>query len=89
MTNERWHDDACPRCFIGRLDVKRAAFISVHQQQLVVLPNAIAYICDICGYQEFDDSAVKALSDWLLDNQVSDPLPLKRKPRGKAHKSQS
>lgn len=89
MTTHKWHDEPCPRCFIGRLEPKRAAFMSVLRQQLIVLPHTLAYTCDICGFQEFEEVAVELLNEWLSESQSNEVRPPKRKTREKVQKSQT
>lgn len=57
------NDELCPRCFVGRLQKGQATFITVYEGQLVTVPGAAAYTCDICDYREFDDPVV----EWIAD----------------------
>jgi len=41
--------DKCTVCFIGSLRPKRIAHTRATENELIVLPNVEAYVCDMCG----------------------------------------
>ncbi|GEM_PF-3824259 len=55
-------DELCPRCFIGKLTLGTATFVTVHNERVFSLPEADAFTCDICDYREFADARV----EWFL-----------------------
>ncbi len=56
------HDSlACPRCRVGRLDLKRANAIYFHGETLICAPNTPAWQCDVCRYREVDREALRRI----------------------------
>lgn len=51
----------CPRCQFGRCRPGKATYVHVHRGMLISVPDTPAYICDACGYREFDQGAVQQL----------------------------
>ncbi len=58
-------DISCPRCFVGRYRLDTAVYICMYDDKLLSMPNMPAYHCDICGYSEFDESALWRLQELL------------------------
>lgn len=56
--------DFCPRCQIGRLKPGKATYLRVYNDNIVALPDALAFICDVCHFQEFDTLALRDV--WAL-----------------------
>lgn len=73
-------DELCPRCFVGRLQKGEATFLTVYEGQLVTVPGAVAFTCDICDYREFDDPMVEWVVELVGLGPLPDPLPSKRPP---------
>lgn len=74
-------DELCPRCFVGRLQKGEATFITVYEGQLVTIPGATAFTCDICDYREFDDPMVEWVAELVGLDLVAEPsAPPKRPP---------
>jgi YgiT-type zinc finger domain-containing protein len=62
----------CPQCYIGRCRPSQATYTFVHEESLVSVPDIPAYICDICGYQMFDDDALDSIWKMMgLDDEVA------------------
>ncbi len=57
---------ACPRCQIGHLHQSRATFSALYKGMLFTLPDAEAWMCDICQYREFDASLLDQI-DRLIE----------------------
>ena len=55
----------CPRCQHGRCYSGRATFARLHDGKMISAPDMSAYICDVCGYTEFDYTAVLVLNNLL------------------------
>jgi hypothetical protein len=55
----------CPRCQHGRCHSGRATLTRVHQGMMISAPDTPAYICDMCGYTEFERQAVLRLNHLL------------------------
>jgi YgiT-type zinc finger domain-containing protein len=41
--------EKCTACYIGSLYPKRLTHTRVTENELIVLPNVEAYVCDVCG----------------------------------------
>lgn len=55
----------CPRCQHGRCRPGRATFTRIQRGQMISAPDTPAYICDMCGYTEFEPNAVLRLNRLL------------------------
>jgi len=51
----------CPRCQYGRCRPASATLVTIQQGLVISAPNTPAYVCDVCGYQEFEPEAVHRL----------------------------
>lgn len=60
---------ACPRCQIGFLRVGKATYSGIHHAMLVSVPNMPSHKCDVCGYVEFEESALAQIG--VLVGQMS------------------
>jgi len=58
-------EEICPRCQVGRIELTNRPYLVLHRQRLFTVPDATCYICDICGYHEFDDAIVQMMSDMV------------------------
>ena len=77
---------ACPRCQIGHLHQSRATFSALYQGMLFTLPDAEAWMCDICQYREFDASLLDQID--ILIAQPGAPNDVGRTtPRSSGHDS--
>ncbi len=56
--------DYCPRCQIGRLKPGKATYLRLHNNSILALPDTLAFICDVCHFQEFDALALRDI--WAL-----------------------
>ncbi len=68
-------DELCPRCFIGRLQKGHATFLAIYNDQLTAVPGAVAYTCDICDFQEFDDPLVEWVASLAGLDLTPETLP--------------
>ncbi len=57
----------CPRCQHGRCYSGRATFARVIHGKMISAPDTPAFICDVCGYNEFEYGALMALTQLLGD----------------------
>jgi len=46
--------------------------VQIYEGRILSVPDMPAYVCDICGYQEFDYQAMQSL--YLLMGRSDDPL---------------
>lgn len=59
----------CPHCEIGHLHLHHRAYVSVQYEMLISVPDMPTYICDVCGYQEYERAALRQLEALVgLDN---------------------
>lgn len=70
-------EEICPRCFIGVLRFDLQAYTLVWQQQIITIPDAPCYTCDICGYREYEDDLVNWVHELIgtTPNDSDDPRP--------------
>jgi YgiT-type zinc finger domain-containing protein len=48
----------CPQCQIGHLQPGNQTFVHVYDGLFVSMPDMPCYLCDVCGYQEYEPAAV-------------------------------
>lgn len=60
-----WLED-CPVCEVGRLRESAKPLGRVFNGKLFVMPYAMYYLCDVCGYDVYDDSAHDILNAMML-----------------------
>jgi hypothetical protein len=41
----------------------KATYVSIYRGMVITAPDTPAYVCDTCGYQEFEHTAIKRLLD--------------------------
>ncbi len=63
---------SCPRCFIGHCHPGVAVYVRMYSDMLLSAMDMPAYVCDVCGYQEFDESALVQLEELLNDRSEAD-----------------
>jgi len=68
----------CDECGVGRYREHPAAYLLKLGRQMLVMPDAPAYLCDVCGYRCFDDRFLDSLH-YLIRQAVDDSQRRKRK----------
>ncbi|MBK6712775.1 MAG: hypothetical protein IPG51_20970 [Chloroflexi bacterium] len=68
----------CDLCRIGRCQPTKAPFIYWVDKYVMVLPNAPAYSCDICGQLQYDEDFLDSMDILLQELEVG--LPPERQP---------
>jgi len=77
MTTSANHGFSCPRCGVGRCQPKTTTFVETFAGRILSVPNILAYICDVCHFAEFEQSAIESLWDEVeADTYGDDTLPL-------------
>jgi YgiT-type zinc finger domain-containing protein len=71
--------EPCELCRIGRCQPIAAPYIYWVGKQVLVLPNAPAYLCDICGQLHYDAYFLNALD--ILLREMENGLPTKETAR--------
>lgn len=56
----------CTHCHIGHYQSVQIPYVQWHDGQIMVIPDAPASSCDVCGYLEYDRGFLYKL-DYLLD----------------------
>jgi len=68
-------DPLCPACHVGKLHVQKVTYSQVYEEQLIVVPNVSALVCDICGERVVDSQVLSRLSGLLgLSQQITRPI---------------
>jgi len=55
----------CPVCHVGKLHEIKTTFTQVFDDQLIVMPNVTALVCDVCGERTMDQNTLVNLSGLL------------------------
>ncbi|NSW53324.1 MAG: YgiT-type zinc finger protein [Anaerolineae bacterium] len=52
----------CRECQVGHLKRKYLTYLTWMGPELVTVPDFPAWVCDVCGYREYDLNALKRLN---------------------------
>jgi hypothetical protein len=69
----------CPNCQIGHCHMTQATYVQVYGDLFISAPHMRAWVCDICGYQEFDRADLLLIE--TLVGQVNQPSAHGNAPR--------
>lgn len=58
----------CPECQVGHLKRKYLTYLTWMAEELITVPDFPAWVCDVCGYREYDPTALKRLNVLLNPN---------------------
>jgi YgiT-type zinc finger domain-containing protein len=58
----------CYQCQAGVMNLHFITYFTWLDQELVMVPNFPAWVCDVCGRREYDNRAVNWLSTLLSPN---------------------
>lgn len=75
MTNSNRKGFTCPRCGVGRCQPTVATFVDTFADSILSIPNVPAYICDVCHFAEFEQSAIELLWDKIQLEDYNDEFP--------------
>jgi YgiT-type zinc finger domain-containing protein len=67
----------CEECGIGKYRSFKTPYLLRLGKHMMVLPDAPAYACDVCGFRCFDDVFLESIHAFLLDATESDERPTK------------
>lgn len=56
---------SCEYCHIGHYELTFSSYIHWYKGKIMVIPNAPAYSCDICGHMEYDENFLQKLNHLL------------------------
>lgn len=62
----------CTQCAAGVMRLRFVTYFTWLDGELVTVPNFPAWVCDICGYREYDSRAISWLS-ILLNPEAGRP----------------
>jgi hypothetical protein len=62
----------CEECGVGRYRSIKSPYLMKMGQRMLVMPDAPAYLCDVCGHRCFDDDFLVSLY-YLVRQAVDDP----------------
>ncbi len=74
----------CPRCGLGRCQHTKATYVRLYRGMLITVPDSAVYLCDYCGYQEFERDVIQHLQALIGEDNppIGDaPRPLKTPPQ--------
>ncbi|KXK15401.1 MAG: hypothetical protein UZ14_CFX002000422 [Chloroflexi bacterium OLB14] len=66
----------CVECHMGVLQQRFVTYFTKLGNELITVQNFPAYICDVCGRREYDESSIHWL-DTMLDPNAGKPTQLK------------
>jgi len=67
----------CHECHAGVLQPRYVAYFTWLGNELVIVPNFPAWVCDVCGKREYDEKAISWLN-MLLDPNAGKPTTRRR-----------
>ena len=62
----------CNECSAGNMHIRHITYFTWLGEELVTVPNFPAWVCDMCGKREYDQSAISWLS-MLLNPEAGHP----------------
>lgn len=68
----------CPECHVGRLKRRYVAYLTWIGRGYVTVPDFPAWVCDVCGFREYDTRAMRRLN-LLLSPSIKDRKSQHRK----------
>lgn len=72
MNNSKKDGFTCPRCGVGRCTPSTTTFVDVIIDRILSVPNVPVYICDVCHFAEFEQSAIESLWDEIEMDDYGD-----------------
>ena len=71
----------CVECSAGVRQLRLITYFTWLGDELIMVPNFPAWICDMCGKREYDDRAISWLTMLLSPNAGKPTRRVKRRPR--------
>lgn len=62
----------CPRCGVGRCLPGTTTFVDVFAGHILSVPNIPVYVCDVCHFAEFEQTAIESLWDEIAIDDYGD-----------------
>jgi YgiT-type zinc finger domain-containing protein len=60
----------CPDCQLGELRSGRVSYFGWADRRFITVPDFPAWVCDVCGWREYDRTALAELQTLLNINQT-------------------
>ena len=70
--------ERCPRCYIGHLHAGKSTYTRLEAGQFISVPAMPLHSCDICGFREYDEAAVKAVEQLIGLQDSGGEAPARR-----------
>lgn len=70
----------CTECLVGTIQPARSFYCQWSNGHFVAAPDFPAWICDVCGWREYEREAVVDLQT-LIDLNLSQPKPRVARPK--------
>jgi len=71
----------CRECSAGMMHLRHITYFTWLGEELIMVPNFPAWVCDMCGKREFDERAIAWLTMILNPNAGKPTRQPKRAPR--------
>lgn len=68
----------CEDCGIGHYQPISTPYLLPLGKYMMVIPNAPAYSCDVCGYRSFDEAFLQAIHNMLAQAAATPTHPKRR-----------
>lgn len=76
--NQHPRNVQCPECAAGNMHMRHITYFTWLGEELIMVPNFPAWICDICGKRDYDERAISWLNMLLSPNAGSSPRRVQR-----------
>jgi len=70
----------CDECQAGVMRLRFITYFAWLGEELVLVPNFPAWVCDVCGRRDYDDKSLSWLSPLLDPDAGKSPRPQLRRP---------
>ena len=71
---------SCVECHVGMMHSKHITYFTYIQNELITVPNFLAWVCDVCGRREYDVQSIHWLNMLLDPNAGKATQSKRRKP---------
>ncbi len=77
----------CAECGVGHYQPVKANYVSPFGKQMMVIPDAPAYLCDVCGHKCFNDNFLLSINYLLRQAMKGSPRTTQKRQRAKVMES--
>ena len=71
--NMKFNNATCRECQVGHFTLKPVSYFTWLGDEMVVIPEFPAWVCDVCGTRIYDDYAMTQLN-YLLNPSAGKPI---------------